>query len=158
MVLALVIQFARCLKRKFCLSDEDYIREYFSELELSERLNLTTPVMNGSSQVQQSHHAHSSLHMQHPSGSLEGKQSLQQHMNDGSAIQSSILVENNGQNNATTHRSTHYMSISQTSSLKQPYYLNSQARQQRSTNSSLRDSADFQISVTRGGPSLRINE
>ena len=72
--------------------------------------------------------------MQHPSGvSLEGKQGMQQHVNDGSAIQSSSLVENNGtyngQNNAATHRSTHYMSISQTSSLKQmPHYLNSQAR------------------------------
>ena len=77
MVLALLLQVTRCLKRKFCLSDEEYIREYFSELELSERLNLTTPVMIASSQAQQSHHVHSS-HLQHPSNvSLEGKQGMQ---------------------------------------------------------------------------------
>ena len=41
MFAAIMIQLVRCIKRSLCLSDEDYIREYFSELELSERLDLT---------------------------------------------------------------------------------------------------------------------
>ena len=45
MAAAIFYQIFNCVKRKLCLSDEDYVREYFMELELAERLDLT-PVMS----------------------------------------------------------------------------------------------------------------
>ena len=43
---AIFYQLFKCVKHRLCMSDDDYIREYFTELELAERIDLT-PVFAG---------------------------------------------------------------------------------------------------------------
>ena len=41
MAVSMLYQCIIGIKRKLCLRDEDYIREYYHELELAERIDLT---------------------------------------------------------------------------------------------------------------------
>ena len=38
---AVLAQVYQCVRRRLCLSSEDYVREYFTELELEQRIDLT---------------------------------------------------------------------------------------------------------------------
>ena len=80
-VTAMLYRCLKCVKYQLCLSDEGYVREYFEELELSERLDLTPVMVSDKTSIRPASALMTSSYLHAPLSSHQSSSNIYPHQN-----------------------------------------------------------------------------